>query len=252
MVLFAGRLHLVLLHLPIGFLVLLGALELLGLHPRWRQAAAANRFILWCIAPVAVLTAACGWLLAESSGYEERLLLLHRWTGVSVAVASCLLLWLYERGWISLYRGWLVAVVGLTLVAGHFGASLTHGSNYLRRYAPFWLGGRVPWVKENELGPDSNALSFVAVETVFGDYCAGCHGPERAKGGLRLDSLEHLRAGGDSGPVVVPGDASGSLLLKRMLLPLVHEDHMPPQGKPQPAKADLERVRAWISLGAAE
>jgi mono/diheme cytochrome c family protein len=80
-------------------------------------------------------------------------------------------------------------------------------------------------------------------------YCAGCHGAERQKGRLRLDSLAHLLAGGASGPVVVPGDPEASPLFRRLLLPLDTEDHMPPAGKPQPSAAEIERLRAWIRAG---
>ncbi len=275
MMLFAGRLHIVLLHLPIGFLVLMATLELLSIHPKWRRAALSNRFILWLTAPVAVLTAACGWLLAGTGGYDERLLCLHRWTGVGVAAAACLMLWVYLRGWISLYRGLLLVGVGLTLIAGHFGASLTHGSDFLRRYAPFWLGGRSPWAADRSK-PETLSNAAIAptgilfrtehetfeisvgsggygpVQTVFADYCVSCHGLEKSKGGLRLDSLAHVLAGGDSGPALVAGDASGSRLLNRILLPIEDDDHMPPEGKPQPSAGDLQLIRNWILSGALE
>jgi cytochrome c553 len=78
--------------------------------------------------------------------------------------------------------------------------------------------------------------------------CVECHGAEKVKGGLRVDSREALRQGGDSGPAVVPGDAAKSLLLSAI-------KHLDPDLK-MPSKApkldaaliaDFER---WISLGA--
>ncbi|MCU0788569.1 MAG: hypothetical protein MUC91_10340 [Verrucomicrobia bacterium] len=240
-----------LLHLPIGFLVLLGALELLSLHPRWRHAALSNRFILWLSAPVAVITAGCGWLLADSGGYDERLLFLHRWTGVGVALATCLLLWVYSRGWMGRYRVLLLITLGLTVLTGHYGASLTHGSDFLFRYAPDWLLGASPASGETEeQGDEGGAPLYADVQSTFTEYCGACHGPDKSKGGLRLDTFEHVDRGGDSGAVIVPGDPRASLLMQRLWLPLEDDDHMPPEGKPQPTAGELKRIQAWISAGA--
>ena len=79
------------------------------------------------------------------------------------------------------------------------------------------------------------------------EHCFKCHGPDKQKAGLRLDSLEAALAGGDSGPAVVPGDLEESILV----LAIGHEDDflkMPPSGK-----LDREQVDAlteWVKIGA--
>lgn len=245
---FIGRFHVVLLHLPIGLLLALGFLELVSLHPKWRHANAGNRFLLVLTVPVTILTALCGWLLAEAGGYDERILWLHRWTGVAIPVVAFVLLLLHRRGWVSVYRVGLGIAIGLTAVAGHFGGTLTHGSGYLTRYAPGWLGGG----KDVEAPRDVPDPGFSAVEPVLSEYCVSCHGPEKSKAGLRLDSYGDLLAGSHSGPVIVPGDEDDSLLLKRLLLPFEDEDHMPPEGKAQPGPEEIDLIRGWIRSGAAE
>jgi mono/diheme cytochrome c family protein len=83
------------------------------------------------------------------------------------------------------------------------------------------------------------------VRPILAGTCQKCHGAERQKGGLRLDSLEAALRGGDSGPAVVPGKLDESLLVEA-----VHHDglRMPPAGKLDDAQiADLER---WVELGA--
>ena len=80
--------------------------------------------------------------------------------------------------------------------------------------------------------------------------CTSCHGRTKHKGGLRLDSLEAMLAGGDAGPALVPGDPGASLFLQRAKLPLEHEDHMPPEGKPQPSAEELAVLEAWIASSA--
>ena len=68
--LFLGRFHPLLLHLPIGFLVVLGALEVFGLMPKFKEAGGATRLILILLAPAALVTAFCGWLLSKGGGYS--------------------------------------------------------------------------------------------------------------------------------------------------------------------------------------
>jgi len=93
LVLFLGRFHPVLVHLPIGGLVLLGVLELLAKFPRFKGAAQNNRLILGLVAAASVIAALLGWMLSRSGGYDPQLLLWHKWTGLAVA-ATCALAWL--------------------------------------------------------------------------------------------------------------------------------------------------------------
>lgn len=84
------------------------------------------------------------------------------------------------------------------------------------------------------------------VRPVLANFCVGCHGPEKQKAGLRLDSRDALLTGGDNGPVIVPGKAQSSLLIKA-----IHYDNsprMPPKGKLS-AEAIEDLVR-WIDQGA--
>src|SRR5687768_2095190 len=52
------------------------------------------------------------------------------------------------------------------------------------------------------------------VRPVLAGKCASCHGPKKQMAGLRLDTAEGIRTGGDGGPVVVPGDPAKSPMLK--------------------------------------
>jgi mono/diheme cytochrome c family protein len=80
-------------------------------------------------------------------------------------------------------------------------------------------------------------------------HCYGCHSDraEKVKGGLRLDTRDATLAGGESGPVLVPGDVEGSLLIRAVRY--ADPDYeMPPKGKlSAEAIADLER---WVAMGA--
>jgi predicted CXXCH cytochrome family protein len=88
------------------------------------------------------------------------------------------------------------------------------------------------------------------VQPIVSEYCVTCHGPHKSKAGLRMDSAENLFKGADNGPVIEPGDAANSTLVKRSLLPIDADDHMPPQGKRQPTFNDLALLQWWIDAGA--
>ncbi|MCX6929766.1 MAG: hypothetical protein NT154_42115, partial [Verrucomicrobia bacterium] len=90
LLLFLGRFHPVLVHLPVGGLVLLGVLELLARFSRFKPAAQCNRLILGLVAAASIATASLGLMLSQSGGYDPQLLPWHKWTGIAVA-AFCTL-----------------------------------------------------------------------------------------------------------------------------------------------------------------
>ena len=134
--LFIGRFHPLLVHLPIGMLVALAALEMFAWWPRFKNAAASAGFILVLAVPLALITAVCGWLLSLAGGYDDTLLAWHKWLGTVTAVAAVVTAGFFQRGKLFAYRVSLFITVSLLLAAGHLGGSLTHGSDYLTRYAP--------------------------------------------------------------------------------------------------------------------
>lgn len=88
------------------------------------------------------------------------------------------------------------------------------------------------------------------VAPVFEQHCVVCHGVEKDKGGLRLDSYEQLMTGGESGQVIKPGDAAGSELFWRITLPAEDEYVMPSDGKPLLSADEIKLVELWIARGA--
>ena len=86
-----------------------------------------------------------------------------------------------------------------------------------------------------------------AVRPLLALRCLACHGAGEAHGGLRLDSLEAILRGGDSGPAIVPGDPAGSLLVSA-----VRQEGlvMPPEGG-RLADAEIAALETWVRDGAA-
>ena len=77
--------------------------------------------------------------------------------------------------------------------------------------------------------------------------CHKCHGPTRGKGNLSLTSRSEIIAGGDSGPVVVPGKPEESLLIEAIRYGN-DQLQMPPDGKLP--EEDIARLERWIQAGA--
>jgi len=79
--------------------------------------------------------------------------------------------------------------------------------------------------------------------------CLKCHGPEKAKGKLLLDTREHALQGGENGPDIIPGQSAKSSLI-HFTARLVEDSEMPPVGKGEPLTRDqvaLLRTSAHIS-----
>ena len=93
---FLGRLHILVLHLPIGFLVLAFLMELAARRtsPNLRQAVGFTLF--WGMLS-ALVAAGLGYLLSLDGGYDESLLNWHRWLGFATAGLSVLLYFINKK-----------------------------------------------------------------------------------------------------------------------------------------------------------
>ena len=94
------------------------------------------------------------------------------------------------------------------------------------------------------------ALFEARVAPILEEHCVECHGPEKHKGKLRLDSFEALIAGGESDAVVEAGDPKASELFRRITLPETDEDVMPSDGKPHLSGNEIKVIELWIAGGA--
>ncbi len=87
------------------------------------------------------------------------------------------------------------------------------------------------------------------VRPILTTACLSCHGPDKQRGGLRLDDGTAALRGGNGGVVIKPGDAAGSRLLA-LVAGLDAEQRMPPKDKPALTPGQVGVLRAWIEQGA--
>jgi uncharacterized membrane protein len=237
----AGRLHPMLLHLPIGFFIIFLLMMTVGISKKsYRKSA---RLVLNLTAFLVVIAAVAGLLLSREGGYNETVLTRHTVTAVLLSISVGVLSqlkneWLVSRP--AAMATWIV--MGLVVVTGHFGAELTHGENYV--LAPLQKD-----VDENI--PQDSTVYSLAVAPVIKSKCGSCHSPSKKKGDLILTTLRGIEKGGKHGAVILAGKSAESELMKRIWLPMEQDEHMPPKDKAQLTSAESLLLKYWIDHGAA-
>lgn len=251
-----GRLHPVVLHFPIAFLLLAGLTE--GLHVlsrgRW---VFPQRFLLFVGASAAVVAAASGYLLMRGDDVQGALVERHFYGGLAVAVLAVAVFALRLTAaseapgkvrWI--FRAGLAALCGLIGLVAHDGGSLTHGEDYLTEKLP-WFQAAAPKIAFPQDRPPGQWEAYAhTVSPILEVRCIACHRSSGFKGKLILDSWDALLKGGASGPLFVAGQPGESQLIQRLLLPMRDKKHMPPANKPQLTAGEIALLRRWVAAGA--
>lgn len=93
---------------------------------------------------------------------------------------------------------------------------------------------------------EMKAATYATVQAMFDQSCVKCHGEKKAEG-LDLRSFEAMMAGGEHGPVIVPGDPAGSKLIKSLRGDGVKQ--MPMKSAPW-SEDQIKVVEEWIKAGA--
>lgn len=242
---FLGRLHPLVLHLPIGALVALGACEAVALVRGVTLDRAVRLTLIGLAAVTVLITAASGWVLSGESGYaQSQTLTLHRWLGVGLAVGVIAAALAAFAGKRRPYAVLFIASLLILAPAGHFGGVLTHGPGFLTE--PFRSSRTVrPVIEVN-----AEVVTFETHIAAFLEaYCISCHGDSRKRGGLAMHTPEAFFEGGDYGPIVFAGQPELSEMLTRMLLPIDDELRMPPSNREQPTEDEIAMVERWIAEG---
>jgi len=136
---FLGRFHVLVLHLPIGIILLAIVAEFFARSPKFSQVDAASDFLWKLGSAVAVLAVVLGLMHAGEGGFDAADLNAHRLWGISFTVL-CIAVTLLRSLAADLYRrvqpiAAVVVLLAMTMT-GHYGGNLTHGATYLLEYAP--------------------------------------------------------------------------------------------------------------------
>jgi len=246
---FFGRLHPLVLHLPIGFLALAFIMEWASRKEKYANLAPAVGFALFLGMWSAIGAAISGYVLSLEGGYDEKMLSDHQWVGIATAAFSVIIYFLHQRKntgsgqkyFFPAFAG-LMALIGIT---GHLGGGLTHGSDFLTE--PFTADAQKDQVAISNM--DSAFVFQDLVQPILKKKCVSCHNESKIKGDLLLTTTEGILKGGKIGPFFMAGDIAASLFLQRVHLPLTEKEHMPPKGKQQLNEDEIDLLEWWVAEG---
>ena len=260
---FFGHFHPVIVHLPIGMLMIAAILEYISRKNKIDVLQPAIAPILWWGMISAVVSCVLGYLLSTSGEYNEDTLFWHQWMGIGVAVIS-LGAWYMKKNWQNdptmkkVYVPSLYLVVILLTSTGHLGGSMTHGDDYLYNFTPEpfrGFAGMPPRTSgtgvRKKIENIEQALVYQdIIAPVMEQKCWSCHNANKIKGQLRMDKPELLVKGGEHGAIFKANDPDNSEMIKRVLLDMNDEHHMPPKGKTPLTEQEISLVSWWIKNGA--
>lgn len=254
---FFGRFHIVVLHLPIGWLALVPLLEFIG--ARWQSAnvQAAAGIVLLLGAISAALAATLGFCLAAADGYAGSLVTTHMWLGIATTTTAIVALLLRELRTVTriptyAYGTMLAASLVAVAVGGHLGGTLAQGEGYLTARLPEQIK-RVLNIPTDEAIPiDYDAEIYAAiVQPILKGSCYTCHNDQKFKGKFSMATHASLLQGGKSKKAaVIPGEHEKSELYRRVTLARNAEKAMPPEEQDPLPQSEITLLSWWIDLGA--
>jgi uncharacterized membrane protein len=250
---FIGHFHPLLVHLPIGFLFIALILQWMSRKSKYATLAPAIPIILLIGSWAAFASCITGYLLSISDDYNKSLVSWHMWMGIAVTLVSLMLYAKENNPAFFINKNMLsVSLLLLLFITGHLGGSLTHGSDYLTKpIEGLYKNDSIAGAAVRPIANVQEAVAYAEVITpILQTKCYTCHNANKQKGGLRMDQLDLLLKGGKNGKVIKPGDADGSEMIKRLLLPVDNEHHMPPKEKPQPSESQVALLHWWINNNA--
>jgi mono/diheme cytochrome c family protein len=239
----------VMVHLPIGILLIALLLQWLSRKDKYRSVKDAVPVVLLCGCIAAFISCISGYLLSISDDYDTALVSWHMWMGLAVMFVSFLLYAKERNASFGVNKTLLSsALLILVFVTGHLGGSLTHGSDYFTK--PLKNIFSKDSTSAAAIKPIANVQEALAysdvIKPILETKCYSCHNANKQKGGLRMDDSLLLMKGGKDGKVIETGNADASEMIKRLLLPVDNEDHMPPKEKPQPTEQQIALLHWWI------
>lgn len=243
-----GRMHPMLLHFPIVLLMLAMLLEFFRFKETYLRENLYQSFtsgLLLTGTLLSAVTVIMGIFLSMEQGYSGEVLNWHKWTGVGIVfIASGI----YRARNTSWYRaplakaGAMITTIFL-IMAGHYGAILTHGDNFVLEPVSSSQGIEKAPLEQAKIFDD-------VILPIFSQKCLNCHNMDKAKGGLIMADAQSLLKGGKTGKLFVPGQPEISLLLQRIHLPADEKKHMPPKDEAQLTAEETAILDLWVKNNA--
>ena len=250
---FFGRFHPLIVHLPIGFLLLGIFFYLLSLRKKYERLYVAVPVSLLIGSLSAAFACITGYVLSLTGNYDEDTLNNHLWLGIITTIISFLAYFIsikkipfsFFRSAKALLTSLLVILIFIN-ITGHLGGTLTHGADYLSATV---LLDRAK--EKKKISNVNDAYVFAdLVKPILQEKCAGCHNDSKKNGELSVESYQAMVKGGRHGAGIQPGNLAGSEIIKRISLLSKSKKFMPANGKTPLTWQETEVLRWWIEKAA--
>ena len=254
---FLGKFHPLFLHLPIGALMLVFLMEAAGLLTRG-QYRPNTTLGLFFAASTGVFAVVFGYCLYLTGEYPESLLVQeHKRDGtlfslfllVAFVVKYTADVKLTGKAFKGVYFASLGATGFMMMCAGHHGGEISHGDPIDSLPATV-IAKRTERMNAPVVTDPVVYTQFI--HPILEAKCISCHGEDKQKGSLRLDTYAFMLEGGEETDCLVPGDIKESSLVTFLHLPEDDDLHMPPEGKNQMTAEEIQILEWWVEIGAPE
>ena len=240
---YVGKFHPLVLHLPIGSLLMTFLLLVVSRYQKVGLEKAIRIGVDFSFAG-ALMAALMGCLLSLDEAYDFNSLKFHFWAGIITLILSFSLCILHRtKGKENLFFGsYLLTLLALT-VTGHKGGQITHGEDYLSTADLF---------EEPIMVVQKDSVDYYkeVVHLIFEDKCVSCHNSNKSKSELRLDRYDLILIGGERGSIFDSQNPNESRLIRYINLPKEDKLHMPPKNKSQLSEKEKWLLTDWVNSGA--
>ena len=227
-----GRFHPLIIHLPIGFIVLGILIELNKKKLKWSKEAL--QFIFFWASLSGLFSIITGYFQYQKEGYLWETIQGHLIAGILTVILSFTFYLYLKRNLVFKSiktRFFTFGHILLLTVTGHLGGNITHGEDHLTEPINNLVGisstideNAIKYYDDFAEKPVFTAL----IQPLLDDKCVKCHNDKKSKGGLKMHNIESLKQGGKNGYVLNFDSPVMSEIFIRIHLPKEEKKHMPP------------------------
>ena len=247
-----GRFHPLIIHLPIGFIVMGLLIELNKKKFNWSNDSL--KFIFFWASMSGVLSIISGYFQYQKGGYLWDTVGGHFYAGITTVVLSVsFFLYLNNFKYFNLLprKFYTLGHLIILTITGHLGGNITHGEDHLIEPINNLVGMTDEQINITMNYEDyANKSVFInLIQPILDDKCVKCHNQKKTKGGLQMHNFESLVKGGKNGIIFNFDDPELSEILVRIHLPKSEKKHMPPSGGKQLSREEIKMLSIWIHGG---
>ena len=247
-----GRFHPLIIHLPIGFIVLGILIEFNKKSLKWSNDAL--KFIFYWATITGIFSIISGFLQYQNGGYLWETVQNHFVAGIfTVFLSFSFYLKLIENSIFKTIPRKLFTIGNsiILIVTGHLGGNITHGEEHLIEPINNLAGFNNLQIETVKYYTDykERPLFSSVIQPIIDKKCVKCHNSKKSNGKLKMHNSTELMKGGRNGSIINFDTPEMSEMYIRIHLPREEKKHMPPKGGKQLSKEEINLISRWIKNG---